>query len=132
MNGFNSILLLHPSETPCFLLPPGFNLQSDCEVASVCSSLSAKSTKTFKANKSSRSTALTISLKCLNAKIELQTAQLEAEQLNERLKEQIAKADLEAKLRELYAQAQVREAKRKIELAKKKREVLNELVRTAL
>ena len=114
------------SETPCFSLPPGFNLQSDCEVASVHSSLSAKSTKTFKSNKSSRSTASTISLKCLNAEIDLQTAQLEAKQLNERLKEQTAKADLEAKLRELDAQAQVREAKRKIELAKKKLEVLDE------
>ena len=109
------------SETPCFLLPPGFNLLSDHDVSSVFfSSLSAKS------NKSSHSTASTISLKCLNAEIELQIAQLEAEQLNERLKEQTAKADLEAKLRELDAQAQVREAKRKIELAKKKREVLNE------
>ena len=56
----------------------------------------------------------------------LQTAQLEAKQLNERLKEQTAKADLEAKLRELDAQSQVHEAKRKIELAKKKREVLDE------
>ena len=101
------------SETPCFSLPPGFNLQSDCEVASVHLSLSAKSTKTFKSNKSSRSTASTISHKCLNAEIELQTAQLEAEQLNERQKEQTAKADLEAKLRELDAQAQVREAKKK-------------------
>ena len=29
------------SETPCFLLLPGLNLQSDCEVTSVRSSLSA-------------------------------------------------------------------------------------------
>ena len=113
------------SETPCFSLPPWFNLQSDCKVVSVRLSLSAKSTKTFKSNKSSCLTASTISLKCLNAEIELQTAQLEAEQLNERLKEQTAKADLEAKLQELDAQAQVREAKRKIELAKKKHEVLD-------
>ena len=90
----------------------------------VCSSLSAKN------NKSSHSTASTTSLKSLNAKIELQTAQLEAEQLNEHLKEQTAKADLETKLhaemRELEAQVQITEAKRKIELAKKKREVLDE------
>ena len=78
------------SETPCFSLPPGFNFQSDYDVPSVCSSLSAKSTKSSKINKSSHSTASTISLKCLNAEIELQTAQLEAEQLNERLKEQTA------------------------------------------
>ena len=38
----------------------------------------------------------------------------------------VSKADLEAKLRELDTQAQVREAKRKIEQAKKKREVLDE------
>ena len=89
-----------------------------------------KSTKSSKSNKSSHSTTSTISLKCFNAEIELQTAQLEAEQLNERLKEQNAKADLEMKLRvemrELEVQVQIREAKRKIELAKKKREVLDE------
>ena len=75
------------SETPCFSLPPGFNFQSDYDIPSVCSSLSAKSTKSSKINKSSHST---ISLKCLNAEIELQTAQLQAEQLNKGLKKQTA------------------------------------------
>ena len=130
----NEFLLLNSgtssSETPCLSLPPEFNLQSDHDVASVCLSLGAKSTKSSKSNKSSYSTASTTSLKCLDARIELQTAQLEAEQSNERLKEQNAKADLETKLRvemrELEAQVQIREAKRKIELAKKKLEVLDE------
>ena len=82
-------------------------------------SICTKRPKSSSSKGSHSSSSTTISLKRVNAEIEFETALLEAEQLNECLEEQSEEQNLQT-------QIQQREAQRKIELARRKREILKE------